>query len=149
MIIAVHTPPTTWPFNTALRLPEIKKEDGKHWKTLKENFITAIREDKYRLTKENSLCFKCLNPTRRIFHIGEPEVRCWNKGCDWHYLTCDNSIHWPLTSEGGWAGGSACGQVGGWVSLLDRLDERLGGRLVVGGGWWVKLGGWLKVMVGG
>ena len=71
------------------------------------------------------------------------------KGCDSHYLTCDNSIHWPLTSEGGWAGRSACGQVGGWVSLLDRLDERLGGRMVVGGGWWVKLGGWLKVMGGG
>ena len=35
------------------------------------------------------------------------------------------------------------------MSLLDRLDERLGGRVVVGGGWWVKLGGWLKVMVGG
>ena len=95
------------------------------------------------------LSFKCLNPTRRIFHICKPEVWCWKKGCDWHYLTCDNSIHWPLTSEGGWAGGSACGQVGGWVSLLDRVEERLGGRVVVGGGWWVKLGGWLKVMVGG
>ena len=87
------------------------------------------------------LSFKCLNPTRRIFHICKPEVWCWKKGCDWHYLTCDNSIHWPLTSEGGCAGGSACGQVGGWVSLLDRLDERLGVQVLVGGGWWVKLGG--------
>ena len=30
------------------------------------------------------------------------------------------------------------------MSLLDRLDERLGGRMVVGGGWWVKLGGWCE-----
>ena len=26
------------------------------------------------------------------------------------------------------------------MSLLDRLDERLGGRVAVGAGWWVKLG---------